>query len=149
VIKLQKINCYDKNGTTLNHLVQWDKNQVIYADNLINDAVPKIHFAHSKHLDVSKLYKDTVSVSDGKLAITIPNDMIVESGKLFVYLYYTSTVSSDPGTTEYVIELIIKAKPEPDEYIYEDNVEWLSISQLEKIIDSLAKRVSALEEKIT
>lgn len=138
---MQKINCYDENGNTIDHLVQWDKNQVIYAEQLDN-SIPNIHYAVPNLFEGSRLYENTVSSSNNKLAIKIPNELLKSNGRLYVYLYYTSTINTNPSTTKYVIELTIKSKPKPNEYVSEDDENWISISQLETRISNLESKTN-------
>lgn len=138
---MQKINCYDENGNTIQHLVQWDKNQVIYADNFVSGTTPSIHYAMPEHFEESRSYGNTVTNSNNKLSIKIPNELLTKHGRLYVYLYYSTT-------TKYVIELTVKSKPQPSEYVYEDNVDYISVSQLETRITNLTNRVTTLENKI-
>lgn len=143
---MKRIKCYDKNGNSVNHLIQWDKNQVIYVDDLENGNIPEAHFALATKQDEARIYLDAVSIKNvngtDMIRVIIPNELLLESTKLYVFLYYINNAEDDtPETTEYFVELPIKNKPRPSDQIYEDNLIFLSMTVLRKHLDELQEQV--------
>lgn len=143
---MKKIKCYDKKGNSINHLIQWDKNQIVYIDDLENGIIPEAHFAVSTHPDEARIYLDAVSEETlngtKMIKIILPNEILLESATLFIFLYYIEeTADSASETTEYFVELPIKSKPCPSDQIYEDNLIFLSLSVVNKNLEQLKSRV--------
>lgn len=143
---MKKIKCYDKKGNSINHLIQWDKNQIVYIDDLENGIIPEAHFALSTNPNEARIYLDAVSeeaLNGSKMIkIILPNDMLLDPTTLFVFLYYIEETENDhPETTEYFLELPIKAKPRPNDQIYEDNLIFLSLSVVRRGLEELKSRV--------
>lgn len=127
---MTRIPCYDKEGNTIKSLTQWDKNQSVYIDDLENGSLPRVHFALGSNAKKSKEYKDNVEFDGKKIKITIPNELLKTYAKMYLFLYYGDVESEEPLTTKYMVEIPITKKPQPDDYIYEDNVDYLSIYKL-------------------
>lgn len=138
---MQKVSCYDKNGNTIDNLVQWDKNQVIYIDDLENGMLPRVHFALGSNAKESKEYKDNVEASGERIKIIIPNELLKTSTTMYVFLYYGDVDDEDSFTTKYIVILPITKKPLPDDYIYEDNVDFLSLYKINKDLNLLKETV--------
>lgn len=147
---MKRIKCYDKNGNSVNHLIQWDKNQVIYVDDLENGNIPEAHFAVATKQDEARVYLDAVSMKNvngtNMIRVILPNELLLESTKLYVFLYYINNAEDGiPETTEYFVELPIKSKPRPSDQIYEDNLIFLSMTVLRKHLDELQEQVDVDE----
>lgn len=127
---MTRIPCYDKEGNTIKSLTQWDKNQSVYIDDLENGSLPRVHFALGSNAKESKEYKDNVKFDGKKIKITIPNELLKTYAEMYLFLYYGDVESEEPLTTKYMVKIPITKKPQPDDYIYEDNVDYLSIYKL-------------------
>lgn len=143
---MNRIPCYDKEGNTIKSLIQWDKNQSVYIDDLENGSLPRVHFALGSNAKESKEYKDNVKFDGKKIKITIPNELLKTYAEMYLFLYYGDVESEEPLTTKYMVKIPITKKPQPDDYIYEDNVDYLSIYKLKLelslILDNAANYAS-------
>lgn len=139
---MKRIKCYDKNGDSINHLIQWDKNQMVYIDDLEDGIIPEAHFATETKQDEARIYlnatkEETINGSK-KIKIIIPNDLLLESTKLYIFLYYSDGKAiENMATTEYFVELPIISKPRPSDQVYEDNLTFISMSILQDAFDKL------------
>lgn len=141
---MKRIKCYDKNGDSINHLIQWDKNQEVYVDDLENGIIPRVHFSIRSDDKNCWEYKDVVSkgVFNGntQYKITIPNALLDKGSDMTLFLYYDHGAnigdSSNEYTTEYFIYIPVKNKPKPDSFIYSDNVEYMDVYALKSYIDN-------------
>ena len=143
---MTRIPCYDKEGNTIKSLTQWDKNQSVYIDDLENGSLPRVHFALGSNAKESKEYKDNVESDGENIKITIPNELLKTYAKMYLFLYYGDVESEEPLTTKYMVEIPITKKPQPDDYIYEDNVDYLSIYKLNLEISAIKDDLNALKE---
>lgn len=141
---MDRIKCYDVNGNVIEHLVQWDKNQQIYIEDLVSGIVPEVHFGKDDN-PICYQYKNTISSSNGKYIITIPNELLQDSFRLYVYLYYKSNNSY---TTKYYVPILIIAKPKPDGYTLEDNIEKVPVTQILTDLSELQEDINTLHSSI-
>ena len=139
---MDKIKCYDVNGNVLNHLVQWDKNQKIYIEDLVDGIIPEVHFGKEGNSTCYE-YLNSISIINGRYVISIPNELLQDSFRLYIYLYY-----NDEYTTKYYIPLFIIAKPKPDGYILEDNIEKVPVTQILTDISELQEDINTLHSNI-
>lgn len=147
---MKRIKCYDKNGNSINHLIQWDKNQEIYVDDLENGIIPESHFAVATNQNEARIYIDAVSLEKingiNMVKVIIPNELLLEETKLYVFLYYIhNDADTHPETTEYFVEIPIKKKPRPSDQIYEDNLIFLSLTVLKNKLNDLQEQVDENE----
>lgn len=144
---MKEIQCYDIDGNSVNHLVQWDKNQEIYVDDLENGILPTIHFAKDSE-ENSYEYEDAAVIEDDRIKITIPNNYLTDNGKIYIYLYYIVGTADDPHTTKYVAVLPIYKKAQPLNWKYDDNIEFISIQDLLDRIVILESEVVSLKQRV-
>lgn len=147
---MKRIKCYDKNGNSINHLIQWDKNQEVYVDDLENGIIPEAHFAVATKQNEARIYIDAVSLEKvngiNMVKVIIPNELLLEETKLYVFLYYIhNNTDTHPETTEYFVEIPIKRKPRPSDQIYEDNLIFLSLTVLKNKLNDLQEQVGENE----
>ena len=146
---MENIICFDSDGNSICNLVQWDKDQEVYVDDFFNGVVPEAHFALQTDKNNSYKYDDenTTKLVDGKIRIIIPNEFLLVSTKLYIFLYYHLSSSY---TTKFVITLPIKQKPQPQDYKYEENLNGVSLETfIEEIGNTVFDRVNTdLTEQI-
>ena len=130
---MEKIQCYDANGNSVDSLVQWDQGQTVYIDNLESGAVPNVHFAFSGN-DKSWEFNNVTALSGNYIKVNIPNEIMKMSGTLHLFFVYGNGTTY---TTKYKAIVIIKEKPQPDDYVAKDDGTTVSIAQLRTDINSL------------
>lgn len=126
-----KILCYDSFDRVLNYFYQWDINQTIKIKGISPETVTEIHFcAHGD--DMAMLVNP--SLTDDYITVGIPNILLQQHSPIFIYLYQAS---EDSGKTIHLIQVPVKARPKPSNYVYTET-EVLNYVTLDE-------RVSALE----
>lgn len=141
---MRRIKCYDIDGNKIDHLVQWDKNQEIYIDNLEDGIMPLVHFGKEGAKTVLE-FADVISLEDdGRYKIIIPNILMQESIRLYIFLFYQMGTEDDPYTTKYFVTIPINAKPKPDGFVSEDNVGYLDFQYLSHLINIERVRIDQL-----
>lgn len=120
------IVCYDSNGDTLKGLYQWDVNQVISIGGLSVDDAPEFHFCN-RASDKALVVKSTVI--DGRVEVNVPNILLQQKHPIIVYLY--ETTDDNCGRTMHVIQIPITPRPQPHDYEYVENIEYINWIQLE------------------
>lgn len=129
------ILCYDIDGDPINHFTQWDSGQKIIFKDLNLDEAPLVHFANANSEEALSVQS---SLSDGEIIVDVPNILLEESLNIFVYLYEEDELS---GTTLYSISIPVREKPKPSNYIYVDNVDYISIKNILKEIEDYQNQI--------
>lgn len=147
---MNEIPCYDLDGNTVINFTQWDINQTILLDGNFNSAY-SVDFSNKKH-DVS--YRMDTTLVDGQLQVDIPNILLTESETIYLFIFKTNkelqeNLSSDTysGRTCYIHRIPVKPKAKPHDYIYEDNVDYVSLLDLKKKIIDLNNTLTENELK--
>lgn len=141
---MRRIKCYDIDGNKIDHLVQWDTNQEIYIDDLENGIMPLVHFG-KEGCDNALEFADVISLEDdGRYKITIPNILMQESIRLYIFLFYQMGTEDDPFTTKYFIHVPINAKPKPDGFISQNNVNYVDFQTLSHLVGVERARINQL-----
>lgn len=131
-------------GRELKGLYQWDINQKICISGIETSPLPEIHFwacRLSKALVVpTKAYGDMV-VAD------VPNILLQVAEPITIFIY--KKTGEDGHRTSDAIRCPVCARPQPEEYEYEDNIEYTSwvelteearelLDQIDEIVDSMS-----------
>lgn len=131
--------CYDVNGNEIDHLTQWDLNQVICLDSEVTSPVPEIHFCGREH---TLAYVTEGSIRSGRVSAEVPNILLQDRGPITIYLYYkpgdNSGKSSDP------ITLQVYGRQKPSDYYYTDNTD--EILDLRTQIEGYQEQIDELGE---
>ena len=129
-----EIDCYDLQGNSMDYVTQWDINQVLYIEDWKHDEMPIFHFCNKN----SKMSLVVRGEKDGdRIKAKIPNILLQEPYPVTAFLYMANDES---GTTVYVTRIPINKKPKPNDYSYEENIEYVSWAKLE------ADAIAFLEE---
>lgn len=118
----------DSNGVKKNFLWQYDKGQTLVLENLDYDVSPEVHFAtssSSEALVVNGTFKN------GKLSVPIPDALLLEAKKIIVYLYINR---SKTGETVKTIDIFVRPRKKPDDYIYTDGMYIIGLGSLKSAI---------------
>lgn len=133
---MSKITCYDSEGKLMRHLFQWDYNQTITLKGVDMPPIPVFHFCNVGD-DVAKVV--VPDVSGNTLTADIPNILLQKPGPLILYLY--SDTDDDGSRTVHAIRIPVLPRPQPDDYEYEDNVEYVSAALLNTRLSTLIKEL--------
>ena len=115
-------------------LYQWDKNQTLEIYGLTVPNTPEIHFVNKS---MSKaLVRQAQKDANGIITVDIPNVLLENSLPIDVYI---CAYEGDLFRTLYTLQIPVKARAKPSDYIYEKEDEVLSFNALNnRLTDSIA-----------
>lgn len=136
---MSKIACYDSDGNLLKTLYQWDTNQVMTVKGLDTPPIPAFHFCN-RLSNIALVVAPEVSGSD--LSVKIPNVLLQQAEPIIAYVYQET---EDEGyRTMHAIHIPVIPRPKPDDYEYEDNIDYISVAVLNSRLNTLSKSMSSL-----
>lgn len=128
------IACYDLNGNPIKTFYQWDINQKIIIKGSSGSPVPVCHFCNrlsDKAIVVSPEF------SDGNIIVKVPNILLKEPESILIYIYQENDGGS--GKTINVIQIpVVKRKP-PEDYEYEENIDYISLALIDARLTTILK----------
>ena len=141
------IAIYESDGTTvLTHLTQWDTNRKIVIQGLEISEAPAFQFynAHSK-----KAIVVASELSGSNIVVPIPNLILQEGLSLIVDVYMETSPNGTPvsetSTTEgrviYTFRIPVNPKPKPEDYEYEENIEYVSWAEMSRRAEELLAKL--------
>lgn len=128
-----RITCYDSNGGVLERLYQWDQNQTLTVRGIDTRPLPIFHFCN---LGSKLALVVSPTVTDNGLTVKIPNILLQQADPIIVYIYCET--KDDGYRTEYAISIPIIPRPKPVDYMFEDDVEYVSILKVMREIGELS-----------
>ena len=142
---MNEIKCYDSDSNVLTKLHQWDANQTITIVDADVSPIPAFHFCNRNSKN-ALVVTPTVSGTHHLIA-KIPNVLLQQPETIILYIYQET--SSTRKKTVHTAHIPVIPRPRPDDYEYEENVEYISLSilnarlrelrlELEQYIDSEA-----------
>lgn len=128
------IACHSLNGEPIKTFYQWDTNQSIVIRGVSCSPIPVFHFCN-------RLSKKALVVSpdilDGDIVVKVPNILLEQPESIFIYVYQES--DSDGGRTTNVIQIpVVKRKP-PEDYEYEENIDYISLALIDARLTTILK----------
>ncbi len=151
-----KTTLSDFYGNPISSLTQWDSNVTLYINNWGYDSAPIIHFLDRPETKSCTVQTTLEEVNGNKrVVLCVPNIMLQGCSpiNLFIALQRNkqTTESEEIGidnNTEikvlYKEEIKVQRRKQPDDYIYEDNVEFI---QLEEVLEDLEDAIAAFNLK--
>lgn len=134
---MKRIQCYDRNGNSINSLSQYDHDIKIYIYDLEQGIQPRVQFVHSKEIDNTyEAYNNVLSDGIG-YRITIPDTFLQKAGQLICFVCY----EDGDFVTKYYIAIPINTKPNPTTGFYENDIEFIDYYFLSKEIDEVRDTV--------
>ena len=138
----------DENGNIVHSLTQWDTNQklIVTTDGAVTIA-PKIHFCNTKS---EKALVVQSIISDNKIIADIPNILLEEPYRIAAYIYTKTDISNNSWKTIEVINIPVRKRPKPNDYVYVENVKVVQLSELIKEVqDAIAEFENSIDETLT
>ena len=122
-------------------LYQWDVNQFVNVVGINPDMPVSVQFWRVGQTEA--LVVESI-VSGNTVTAAIPNELLREPGELVVYIWQdTGTGEQKGGRTETYFNIPIKERAQPSDYIYDDNVEYISVKT---VIEDAKKATTAAQE---
>lgn len=122
---MYNIICYDSKGRTISNFTQWDLDQTITIKGLSPSKAPLIHFCNKNSTEALSI-QSTLNES-GDITAEVPNILLEESLVIEAYIFETD---GNAGKTLLKISIPVNSKPKPSDYIYSDNVEYISVGNV-------------------
>ena len=131
------ITCYDSDGNVLKSLYQWDNNQTLTVQGLDMPPIPVFHFCNR----LSKLaLVVNPTVSGNAVTVNIPNILLQMAEPIIAYVYQDT--ENDGYRTMHAIHIPVIPRPKPDDYEYEENIDYISVAILNSRVSSLIQQIT-------
>lgn len=127
--------CLDNKGNPITRLTQWDVDQtlLINLDSFnfkINNTL-KVHFCNKESKNALVVES---TIENNELSVHIPNELLRVPYKIVAYLYFD-------GKTICTIEIPVKKRKKPSNYIYSDDLHLITIEDLINNLNSEIKQI--------
>ena len=117
--------CYDSNDRVINNFTQWDLGQKITIKGTGITEPPIVHFANKNSSEA--LSVQSTLDNSGNITVDVPNVLLQDDLILDVYIY---ELDGTGGKTLYKISIPVSSKPKPSDYIYSDNVDYITVENV-------------------
>ena len=125
-------------------LYQWDQNQTLEIRGLTVPNTPEIHFVNKSMSEA--LVRQSRKNANGIITVDIPNVILEKSLPIDVYI---CGYEGDLFRTLYAMQIPVKARTKPSDYIYEKEDEVLSFNALNnRLTDSIAQMRFIVENAV-
>ena len=131
------ITCFDSDGNVLKALYQWDNNQTLTVQGLDMPPIPVFHFCN-RLSNLALVVNPTVSGTS--VTVNIPNILLQQAEPIIAYVYQDT--ENDGYRTMHAIHIPVIPRPKPDDYEYEDNIDYISVAVLNSRLNTLLKSLS-------
>ena len=124
-------------------LYQWDVNQFVNIVGINPEMPVSVQFWRAGQTEAFVVES---TVSGNTVTAAIPNELLRDTGELVIYIWQdTGTGEQKGGRTETYFNIPIKERAQPSDYIYDDNVEYISV----KTVIEDAKNATAAAQEAT
>ena len=134
---MSNIICYDSDNNVLKTLYQWDNNQTMTVRGVDMPPVPVFHFCN-RLSNLALVVSPTVSGTD--LIVKIPNILLQQAEPIIAYLYQDT--DDDGYRTMHAIHIPVIPRPKPDDYEYDDNIDYISVAILNSRLSELLSELT-------
>lgn len=122
-------------------LYQWDVNQFVNIIGINPEMPVSVQFWRAGQTEAFVVES---TVSGNTVTAAIPNELLREPGELVIYIWQdTGAGEQKGGRTETFFNIPIKERAQPSDYIYDDNVEYISV---ETVIEDAQEATAAAQE---
>ena len=124
----------DLSGKKKNFLYQYDKGQILMVEGLNYSTTPEVHFATSAFN--AAIIATGVLYSDGVLQAKIPDALLFDARTIFAYIY---AKSGSKGETCECVQINVRPRKKPDNYIYSDSMYIIGAGSVKKAVGEYIK----------
>lgn len=122
-------------------LYQWDVNQFVNVVGINPEMPVSVQFWRAGQTEAFVVES---TVSGNTVTAAIPNELLREPGELVIYIWQdTGTGEQKGGRTETFFNVPIKERAQPSDYIYDGNVEYISVKT---VIEDAQEATTAAQE---
>ena len=134
----------NKGHYTVDSLYQWDKNRKLKISGLFVPNIPEIHFVN-KSMSLALVRQCEVD-AEGTIAVDIPNILLEKSLPIDVYV---CIYDGELFKTLYALQIPVKTRTKPSDYIYEKEDEVLSFNALHnRLTNSIAEMRALVDNAV-
>lgn len=119
----------DSKGVKRNFLWQYDKEQTLILNDLEYEVSPEVHFATSSS---EEALIAVGSYNNGTLSVNVPDVLLWEARKITVYLYLNKSLT---GETVKTLDIFVRPRKKPNDYIYSDEKYIISTTSVDNAIN--------------
>lgn len=163
---IPKTTIFDYYNRPITHLTQWDTNVVLYINDWKYDVAPYINFMNRQETQTYTVATKLEEINGNKrVVLCVPNILLQKYQTIFLYITLPRSLPQSSNeenlepdhSTEFKVlykeTIEIDRRKQPDDYIYEDNVEFVQVEvlleQLQAAIDEYNREKEALTEYLT
>ena len=121
---MTEITVYDKNGNSIDNLVQWDTGVVIYMSERYITSAQKVHFFTPES---EEAYVMNSSYSNGKLSVAIPEILLRQYYPICGYIYIQD---ANEKKSVYGFKIRMRRRPQPSNVVLENTKDWVNIEEV-------------------
>lgn len=139
----------DENGNTIPYFYQWDKNRRIIIGGFKEDFIPPVvHFCNRNSTEVLGVQSE--KYSDTEIIVVVPNILLEQPYNIILYVYLMDSEAEDASLkTTTTVEVPVRKRLKPSEYIYEENVSAITPDSNRMLINLYIERIQALENELS
>lgn len=127
-------------------LYQWDVNQYVNIVGINPEMPVSVQFWRAGQTEAFVVES---TVSGNAVTTAIPNELLREAGELVIYIWQDTGVGEQKGgRTEAYFNVPIKERAQPSDYIYDDNVEYITVKTAVEDAQAAAKLANDTAEDI-
>lgn len=131
------IVCYNSDGQVLEHYFQWDSNQTVTIKGITLPPIPLFHVCNRLSTEAYVVEPNVVGTD---LQVDIPNYLFTQAETILMYVY--SPTPEGGYRTIHAIMIPVIPRPKPDDYVYEDNVDYISVAMVDARVTNLINELS-------
>lgn len=139
----------DENGNTIPYFYQWDKNRRIIIGGFEKGFIPPVvHFCNKNSTEVLGVQSE--KYSDTEIIVVVPNILLEQPYNIILYVYLMDSEAEDASLkTTTTVEVPVRKRLKPSEYIYEENVSAITPDSNRMLINLYIERIQALENELS
>lgn len=115
---MSTIRCYDKDGSIIDELYQWDKNVKVTISDIDTSNVSELHFCNRKSEVALRVAADKTGNS---ISAYIPRDLLCQPESIVIFI--CESLSDGEIRTTHVCRIPIHPRPKASDSYYEDDTQ--------------------------
>lgn len=144
------ILCKDESNNLLEYFYQWDLGRKIVFSGITIDGEIRFHISNDPcgdaYLCKYTMIESEESKEKNEYIIDVPNILLTKNNPIWVYVYLV--VSKYESETVCSICIPVIPRPEPPDYIYEDNYEFVDYYGLKLDVEEIKMNMEQLDHPV-
>ena len=139
---MEQIIPYNKNKTSINRLIQWDKGVYVYFYDVKFTKQQTIHLYTNSMNEAMVI--ETILDSNGILSAKLPDDLLCLGDCIYGYI---CEYANEEFRSMYRFIIPVTKKPKPSNYIHTESKEYVTIEEKIKEMNDIAQNVSTMSDE--